>query len=152
MPFPYEITILPNPNPETPLNSPGLSHAALHAKVNNTVEELQKLIAVEVVAAEDIPAFTVVRSDGYRANSNHPSSRLKVIGITMTEIQAGFAGIAIFSGRIRNSSWSWLPHQPIYLNGVVLSQVPPTTGYLLQIGKAITNIDVIIQFSTPILL
>lgn len=75
---------------------------------------------------------------------------INVVGITLN---SGTEVTIQQSGEITEPSWNWIPSQSIYLgsNGM-LTQTAPTSGYLIELGKSITNIKMILNIKTPILL
>jgi hypothetical protein len=109
--------------------------------------------ALDVVAAENISAFQAVTADGHVANSNNSAYFGAVVGVAPAAINSGFAGQVFGAGEITNPVWTWSPNQKLFLNGISLSNTPPTSGVFSQmIAIARTATTIVIQIETPILL
>lgn len=69
-----------------------------------------------------------------------------VLGMTMGSASQNALGEYLISGAIEENSWSWVPGKPLFLqNNGQISQVPPSTGFLLQVGKALTPSKIFVQ-------
>lgn len=115
-------------------------------------EEPTGVPVIDFVAAETIPAFEVVTADGHRADSSNLLHRLKVIGISTTALNSGFAGEAISCGEIINPSWAWVIGDRVYVNGTSLSTVPPTSVWSQEIGIAVRADTLMVNLKQSILL
>ena len=73
-----------------------------------------------------------------------------VLGFTKT---AGTVVEVIVQGVYSDPTMAWDPVFPLWLgiNGE-LTQVRPTTGYLLEVGKVITPTEIVINIQSPIIL
>ena len=71
---------------------------------------------IEIVATENIPAFSLVNGDGTIANSNTVNKRDKAVAISTTTILNGFSGYAVAFGFVENPLWTWTPGNILYLN------------------------------------
>lgn len=93
--------------------------------------------SINYIAQDNISIYDIVTSDGKKANSNTLAHRNKIIGISNITTLIGFLGTVIGSGAtITNPSWTWTIGDRIYLNGISLSTIPSTTGFLQYIGTA----------------
>lgn len=107
---------------------------------------------VSIVATESIPAFSAVTSTGKVANSGNTSLYGKVVGIALAAIANGFSGSVAEAGQVTNPAWTWTPGDLIFINGGVLSSVPPSTGWSQTVGTAKGPTTIIVDLSPPILL
>lgn len=85
------------------------------------------------------------------ADKDTPAHYACVIGITQGAATIG-ASVAIQTyGEITEGSWTWTPLLPIYLgvNGT-LTQTPPTTGFQLILGFAISTTKIFIDIKEAI--
>ena len=106
-----------------------------------------------IVAAEEIPAFTPVTALGARANSADPSACFgRVIGLAAAAIIQGAIGYALATGELTNPAWNWTAGQALFLSGTGLAASPPDSGFVQQIGVALSPTTVVIELSVPILL
>lgn len=110
------------------------------------------LVYVDYIATEIISKFDVVTADGKVANSSLYNQRNKIIGISITDTNIGFAGQAIGYGEIQNSAWTWLIGDKIFLNGTALSTTPASSGFSVLIGVAIKTDTIKIEIQPSILL
>jgi predicted RecA/RadA family phage recombinase len=108
--------------------------------------------AVDLLAAADLSAFTVVIANGNIADSNNMAHCGHVIGIALSNIAAGFIGVVATSGEVTNPAWTWLRGDVLYLNGTALSTTPPSSGFLQQIAIAQATTKVIVDMGPAILL
>ncbi len=109
-------------------------------------------VLVQVVAAEDIPAYHFVTSDGSIANSNNTSESNNVVGITRDPVSTGFVANLVAGGEITNPSWNWTVNSKLFLNGTSISITPPSTGFIQLLGVARNSHTIIIRLDTPYLL
>lgn len=102
---------------------------------------------VEFTATEDIAQYDIVTATGKIADSSNLTHRDKVIGISNAAVLNGFVGSVTAYGKITNAGWSWIVGSIIYLNSGSYSTVPPSTGFIQQIGVATASdtIDVDIK-------
>lgn len=109
-------------------------------------------VIAEFNASENVPAFSVVTSDGYIANSNNIVHKNKLIGINKEAVNLGFVGNATVTGEISNPAWSWVPGDKLYLNGVTISTIAPAVGFSVQIGTASKSDTIVVLLQPSILL
>jgi hypothetical protein len=72
-------------------------------------------------------------------------------GVATQAANAGQTLTVVDSETFSFSAWAWTPQQPLYVtaNGV-LTQAPPTSGVLHQIGYALTATEILIAPMPPI--
>lgn len=100
-------------------------------------------VLIDFIAQEDISAFDVVTSKGYKADTADYNTRNIIIGFALTAVSTGFVGQAVGFGEVTNASWSWTIGDKIFLNGSgTVSTLPPASTYTVQLGTA-THADVI---------
>ena len=76
----------------------------------------------------------------------------RIVGITQHAIMPGATGDVQVDGVMTEPSWSW-SHGPIFLgNNGNLTQTPPTTGFLLRLGRAVTATSILIGVQEPVIL
>lgn len=87
------------------------------------------------------------------ASSNIQSHAYQFAGILISSINANELGIAYRIGEVTDSTWNWNKGNPVFLgsNGF-LTQIPPTTGFVLSIGKPLSSNTLFIELSEPIFL
>ena len=107
---------------------------------------------IDVLAAEDLPAFTIVTATGLIADSSNTGHYGKVVGITTEDVALGFIAKVITDVEVTNDAWSWSPGDHIFLNGTTLSTTPPTTGFCQMVAIARNANIIVVKLETPILL
>jgi hypothetical protein len=95
-------------------------------------------------------AIVVINNLAYHADQSNPAHLSLVRGITVQSAIAGDNVIVQIGGPVQEPSWSWTPNLPIFvgINGQ-LTQTPPTTGWLLEIGVADTTTKIIVEPKIP---
>lgn len=107
-------------------------------------------------ASENIGGHTVVimASGGVaKASSSTPNHSSKVIGMTYHAVSSGQNVKVVTSGRVVEPTWSWITGSPIFLstNGT-LTQTPPSLGFILQVGVAVSPTTINIALKQPLIL
>lgn len=106
-------------------------------------------------AASTIGGHRVVRAspDGpVYASSDTPAAATLVLGITSAAAEAGFPIDIVRSGLMTETTWAW-QLGPIYLGlAGVLTQAPPSAGFLLQVATAISATTVVVEIDEPFIL
>lgn len=75
---------------------------------------------------------------GY-ADNDTPSHSVKVLGIIKDAANAGGTVMVQTFRSMTEPSWDWTPGQPIFLgNNGMLTQTVPATGFILELGVAIS--------------
>lgn len=110
-----------------------------------------KCVVSKIVATEAIPSFSVATSDGKQANSANIAHVDKVVGIAKVAISSGFSGSIVGEGEIKNDSWSWSIGDVLFLNGVAVSTVAPSTGFRVILGQAIASDTIYVKISESII-
>lgn len=111
--------------------------------------QLQK---VHIQAAMPIPRYSCVTASGEVADSGNPAHQFHVIGITDgaigynagPPIQADWGDVTT-SGVIFEVTWTWTGGGALYLNGTVLSQSPPGSGFIQPVGWALTPQSILVN-------
>ena len=106
---------------------------------------------VSLEAASTIHGRRAVCADGgtvYHPNLSTPSDSIKIVGISTQAASTGSNVPVQVSGRMTNPTWSWAAG-PVYSDDAgVLTQTAPSTGWVVQVGRALTSttieIDVLI--------
>lgn len=109
-------------------------------------------ITPTIIANEDIPAFRVVTTTGYIADSSNIFHRGRVAGIAAEGILKDFSGTIVSEGEVENLSWSFSAGEIIYLNGTSLSATCPSTGFRIVIGGAVSPTKILVKIQESILL
>lgn len=107
---------------------------------------------IEFLAAEFIPAFSLVTANGRIANSSTPAHFNQVIGMTIVDTANGARGEATVDGEIVNNSWSWSPSSKLFLNGSTVSLSAPSSGFSQLVAVARNNQIIIMKIAQAILL
>lgn len=106
----------------------------------------------------DIVRPAAVSIGGHRIvalNSNdevvYPTVYTTAIGLSINAASIGSDVNIITTGYVVESSWSWIPGEPLFLStDGQISQTPPTSGILLQVGKSISATSIYINLQQPI--
>ena len=105
-----------------------------------------------ISVTENIAIGDVINGDGSKANSSIVGKRDLIIGVAAANIASGSTGQIILIGDLVNPSWAWTSGSILYLNGTVLSTIPPTTGFIQKIAIAKSSTTITIQLNNSILL
>lgn len=115
------------------------------------------VVTVNYQAAVAIGAFRAVAIDNngdlIYADKDTLDHRNRILGITITAVSAGGTPVVVQFGHIDEITWSWTMNLPIYLgtNGL-LTQTPPTSGILQQLGYPTSSIGMVVDQGLSILL
>lgn len=107
---------------------------------------------IDVVAAEDLPAFVMVTVNGNIADSSNITHYGKVVGMTIASVVAGSIAGLIDDEEVTNLAWSWVAGQKLFLNGTTLSVTSPSSGFCQMVAVARNNNTIIMRIEVPILL
>lgn len=109
-------------------------------------------------AAEPISGHTVVATSGASgllvpADSADTDLAPAVLGISISAVEAGGAVKVRVQGELEESGWSWTPGHFIFcgIDGV-LTQTPPSSGFLLVVGWAMTPTRIFVRLMQPVYL
>jgi hypothetical protein len=107
---------------------------------------------VSVTAIANLNPNDPTTITGDLADSGNSAHLGKVIGLSENQTNIGFSAKIITDGLVQNSGWSWTAGSPIFLNGTILSQTPPSSGFIQQMGIAEASDTILVDVSFPILL
>lgn len=121
-----------------------------------TKQRTSKPIALPFTAGEPIGGHKGVRiaAGGIvrLASSDDPSQAGTVLGVSLTAADDGAGLDVAITGEVTETSWSWAVG-PVFLGqGGALTQSPPASGFVQQIGKAVGPNSLVVSLSTPIVL
>lgn len=87
------------------------------------------------------------------ASSNSVSHASRVIGVTNSAVEVNSNVPVTLSGELVEPTWAFNSGFPVFLsiNGT-LTQTPPTVGFILQVGVAISPTKLLISIKLPIIL
>lgn len=110
---------------------------------------------IEMPAESALSGHRVICSNGANqaryASSDTLSVANAVLGISLNAALIS-APVAIqFAGTLIEPSWAWTPNMPVYcgIDGV-LTQTPPSAGFVLVVGVAIAATALAISIKQPI--
>ena len=106
---------------------------------------------MDLVAGIDLSGHRVVATD---ANGQLAySSGLYGVGITQGASMAGDVATIRYGGMMDEPTWTWIPDQPIFQTGAgYLTQTPPSSGFVRQVGVALSATSMKVEFSPAIVL
>ncbi|TNC14901.1 hypothetical protein FF100_04820 [Methylobacterium terricola] len=119
-------------------------------------QRTSKPIALPFTAGEPIGGHKGVRIAAgglvQLASSDDASQAGTVLGVSLAAADDGSGLDVAIIGEVTESSWSWAVG-PVFLGiGGALTQAPPASGFVQQIGKAIGPHSLVVSLSTPIVL
>jgi len=113
---------------------------------------LEEAIETELIADENIPAFTLVyvsSANRCRIADQSDLSKMPVEGLVVSATSSGFVATVTNKGRIQNAAWSFTPASPIFAGiGGAITQTPPTSGGFQKIGKAVRTDEILLDVSS----
>lgn len=87
------------------------------------------------------------------ADPDDPAHAWTAVAVTLGAALAGQPVQVAAAGTITEPSWAWTPLQPVYAGPAgVLTQTPPTTGWLRVVGVATSATSLWLAFHRPITL
>jgi len=107
---------------------------------------------VAIQATELISAYDVVTIDGRVANSSDISMSGMLVGIALEDMAIDEIKQVQQHGFVVNPTWSWTVGNKLFLNGKVLSNEPPSTGFVQRIALVIEPSTILLSFNEPIIL
>lgn len=116
-----------------------------------TVLSITETMRISVEASEFLPQHKVITTDGYIASSSDITQRAKIAGIGIGDTDPTFLCDCVFKGVLESASFSFTPHQLLYLNGTTISETAPSSGYILQLGKSLTANKILVDIRRAIL-
>lgn len=110
-------------------------------------------IAFEVTTSGVVSAYSCVAMIGGRALTADASISVhagRVLGIAGNSAQAGGVVVVQAEGPITNAAWNW-SDGPIFLGtSGALTQTPPTSGFLQEMGVSTNPTTVLIRLQSPL--
>jgi hypothetical protein len=107
-------------------------------------------------AAETIHGHRAVRilADGvHHASCDDISHAPGVLGIAANSASPGDQVRVRVAGLLAEPTWDWMPGLPVYVGiAGLLSQMPPSSGFIREIGLAISPTSIVIRPMIPITL
>jgi hypothetical protein len=108
--------------------------------------------SINITAGMSIGGHRAISTlNGFAVYADKDTNR--IIGISEHAANEGDVLMVVLTGEVSETSWNWTPESPLYLgtNGMITHDVP-TSGYLTEIGIAITPTKILLDIKTPILL
>lgn len=107
---------------------------------------------ISITAAEDLGGHRAIRAGGYYADSSALGTAM-VLGITTSATVSGGNATVYTGGEVAESSWTWDVSKPVYLGLTgLLTQIVPTTGVIVEIGKPTAATKLLIEIQPPVVL
>lgn len=105
-----------------------------------------------VTAARDIDPHICVSADATGAIvPASTTNKSPVIGITSGSVSHGAYATIVTSGIFTDPSWTWVADNPLFAgDGGILTQTPPSTGYMHVVGYAVSPTTVVVGIQQPI--
>lgn len=76
-----------------------------------------------------------------------------LLGLTLHAADPGNTVQIMLQGIVEESSWTWTPDLALYLGAAgVLTQVIPTTGFVIMVGMALSATKIYFNVKLPIIL
>lgn len=108
---------------------------------------------ITVRAVDAIGGHRVVTISGAYADCGNPDSGNSIAGVSLQAVAAGQQAEAQYLGVIEELSWNFMPGKPVYLGHAgLLTQTPPDSGIIVEIGRAITATTLLINIQQPLYL
>lgn len=104
----------------------------------------------DILATVDIPAFSLVTENGQIADSANLFHFGHVVGISTVAVLTGFIDTVVVQGEVTNNAWTWTNNDKLFLNGTILSTVPPATGFSQFIAIAKNNNTIFVRLQQPV--
>ena len=101
-------------------------------------------VVIDFVASENLTQYDPVTLTGSKADSADLAGWNRVIGLVLEDVESGFMGRALVEGIIE-ADWDWTPGTKLFLNGSVLSPIPPVNGFSQMIAVAQTDMAILVQ-------
>lgn len=109
-----------------------------------------------VTAAVPISGHMVVAATAagvIPADSGNAALAGSVIGIATQSASAGAVLDVASAGQMTELSWAWTPGQPLYAGPTgVLTQTPPTSGFVQSVAVAETATTILVALGDPVTL
>lgn len=105
---------------------------------------------IQLEAGADMLAGTPVKVSGNLLQPADCATDPQIVGLLRQDATAGHPATAVTSGTLAVSGL--VPGAPYYLRSGAIAATPPTSGYLIRIGQAVTASLLLINIEEPILL
>ena len=136
------VIVQPAPPTEVIVESDDKTIIVVQDRVGSVL--VRNIIAVEredtfsdILLQEDCIKGDPITTMGFVVDSNNPVRDFaRVAGIALADGLSGTRVQVQTDGSVKNSTWSWTRGQDIFVNGTVLSMVPPTSGFAAVMGNA----------------
>jgi hypothetical protein len=109
----------------------------------------------EAISGEAINALRVVKiaaGQAYRADAADPNDAQLLVGISITATSAAGQALTVRNdGPLSDAAWNWA--QGVVYCGAngVLTQTPPSTGFVCEVGRVLAPDTILIDIQTPII-
>ena len=85
------------------------------------------------------------------ADSSDASKAYRTLGISKGAGVSGALIDVLIFGELIEAGWNWTPNQPIFFDSIGnLTQIPPTTGFVQRVGRALSPTKIYVTVETPI--
>ena len=91
-------------------------------------------------------------ANGHAVPADPTRSGYQFAGISQAATAAGQVVQACISGMMSDPAWSWAPGKALYVGMGALTQTPPTSGTLHNVGVAMSVTDIIVAPRSTFLL
>lgn len=87
------------------------------------------------------------------ASSNSVVHASRILGLTNSAVASGFSVPVTLSGELTESTWTFTEGLPVYLsvNGTITQSIP-SSGFILQMGVAVSPVKILVSIKLPIIL
>ena len=117
---------------------------------NNRVDVAESVV-IDILATENIIKYNVVTTDGKVADSLNLTHAHKIGGIAIMDANIGFICKVQTFGLLVEPTWTWSGSY-IFLDGTVLSQTFPSTGFNINLGRIKSSTEIFVDLKYSILL
>jgi hypothetical protein len=107
-------------------------------------------LGLQLEAGEDLEAGTPVMVVGNKLYAADQMTNPHILGIIVTSVSTGFLATISTGGKLNLSGL--VAGVPYYVGAGVITNVPPTSGYLIRVGMAATASVLLVEIEAPILL
>ena len=136
------VIVQPAPPTEVIVESDDKSTIVVQDRVGSVL--VRNIVAVDredafsdILMQQDCHKGDPITTMGFVVDSNNPVRDFaRVAGIALADAASGTIVQVQTDGSIKNATWSWTRGQDIFVNGTVLSMVPPTSGFAAVMGNA----------------
>lgn len=106
--------------------------------VTETAETLQNVATYKLLAS--------INGKVELADKDNPIHAFNIIGMSVSSGSEGSIILVQTGGTILNGNWTWNENMPLWLgNNGDITQTPPETGFLMQIGIALSPSKILLE-------